>query len=82
MWKLLRNVDQMCDISLFNRYLLSIHTVPATILGAVDIVVNDSCHHKTYILCDCSFKGLFWLQYWRKGRLKEAKMLGNDCGVD
>lgn len=27
--------------------------MPATILGAVDIVVNDSCHHKTYILCDC-----------------------------
>ena len=28
--------------------------MPATILGAVDIVVNDSCHHKNYILCDCT----------------------------
>ena len=52
MWKL-RNFSQVCNILLFYRYLLSTHTMPGTILGVMDTVVNNSCHHRNYILCDC-----------------------------
>ena len=52
MWKL-RNCSQMCDIFLFNRYLLSTHTMPGNILHVTDTVVNNLCHHRNYILCDC-----------------------------
>lgn len=27
--------------------------MPGTILGVMDTVVNNFCHHRNYILCDC-----------------------------
>ena len=38
---------------MLSECLLSTHTMSGTILRVMHTVVNNSCHHRNYILCDC-----------------------------
>ena len=50
--------------------------------GRLQSMGSQRVGHKATSLSLLSFKELFLLQSWKKSRIKEAGMLGNDHSVD